>query len=176
LLALDSRLEAVLRGEMKPNSPESMRVLAKVAFLQKRYGASAALYRSAFARMPVMEDKRDIFLDQAHRYSAARAAILSGLGKGKDAEGLDESDRIRWRKLALKWLKEELAAIEDQFDRETASGKESIKTVAATLKAWKTGGFKIPYGPDTLTKLPDQEKSEWKVFWKAVDELLGKAR
>jgi hypothetical protein len=175
LKALEPKLDAVLRDGEQLLSPVPTVALAKIAFLKRKYGASAALYGSAFARRPALADERDLFLEQAHRYAAARAAARAGWGEGADAGNFDESDRAHWRKQALEWLREELAALEAQHGRESAAGDASTRTVAKALAVWKSAGLGVPYRPESLAKLPEEERPEWMAFWKRVDELQAEA-
>jgi hypothetical protein len=44
------------------------------------------------------------------RYDAARAAVLAGCGRGRDAAGLDGRSGASFRRQALDWLRDELEA------------------------------------------------------------------
>ena len=46
------------------------------------------------------------------RYEAATAAALAGSSQGEDAGPLDDKERARWRRQALSWLRQDLAALE----------------------------------------------------------------
>jgi hypothetical protein len=70
------------------------------------------LYAGAFAAAPSLA----VDFGAGHRYNAARAAALAGCGRGTDAIGLGEEERVRLREQARQWLRAELAARARAFD------------------------------------------------------------
>jgi len=67
--------------------------------------AAARFYGDAFTADPRLA--RDV--PAGTRYNAACSAALAGCGQGKDADGLDDKERARWRRQALQWLRQDLA-------------------------------------------------------------------
>ena len=68
-----------------------------------------------------------------NRYNAACYAALVGAGEGKDADNLDESERARWRRQALDWLKADLALC-----RKIALTREGYVSPQSRLQHWQT--------------------------------------
>jgi len=176
LLANEPRLDAVIRGGTEPGAPRDALVLAKIAFIRKRYGPSAAFYEHAFDGDPGLAGRKDWLLGESHRYSAACAAGLAGFGRGADASTLDESDRARWRKKALDWLAEERAAMEELFDLEAIADREEATKLAVNLEAWKVSGLGLLRRSDALASLSEEERSRWAEHWAEVDRLLARVR
>src|SRR5262249_27361485 len=122
-LDLQPVLEAILQGQPAPPDPVAQVRLAALAQLpaQQRFATAASLYSGALAQQPS--------LAPAHRYNAACAAALAGCGQGKDAAALNATERLRWRRQALTWLRAELVA----RARQLASG--SLEQAAQTRRA-----------------------------------------
>src|SRR5262249_35101877 len=72
---------------------------------QQRYAAAARWYAATFAAHPDLAPGPPT----GHRFHAAWAAVQAGCGQG-DGAGLDAVSRAGLRRLALGWLREELAA------------------------------------------------------------------
>jgi serine/threonine protein kinase len=101
LQAREQRLLAVLRGEVKPANAAEQISLAQLCQRKQLHVAAAQFYAGAFA------EQQD--LQAVHGYSAARAAIRVGLGKGDEATKIPDRERARWRQQALAWFKQDLA-------------------------------------------------------------------
>lgn len=72
-------------------------------------------------------------LKSGHRYNAACSAALAAAGRGEDPP-VDESEKARWRKHAVEWLRADLAFCSKQ----AGSGPPLARAfVAGTLQHWK---------------------------------------
>jgi serine/threonine protein kinase/tetratricopeptide (TPR) repeat protein len=107
-------------------------------------------------------------LKAGQRHAAACAAALAGSGGGEDDPRPDDAERAGFRRLALDWLKADLAAWSARL---TADPK-----VVAQLRHWKEdtdlAGIRDPGAVD---KLPVAEREAWRTFWADVDALLKRA-
>ena len=129
-IALDEKLAALTRGEAVAGSAGEQLALAEFCAAQKgRYATAARFYAGAFAAEPKLAEQ----LSAAYRYNAACAAARAASGEGKDAAGLDEPQRRRWRTQALEWLTAELAAWTTHFEKNPQSGPSLVKT----LRQWQ---------------------------------------
>src|SRR5262249_49477840 len=139
-----------------------------LCYQTRRYGASSRLYEKALAGDPKLAD------DDAsgHRYNAACAAALAGVGKGVDVPPLDDAARIRWRAQARAWLRDDLTGRGKRMEGPPAV-RDRIKT---PLAHWKDdvdlAGLR---DPDALAKLPEAEREEYRKLWADVDALLKRA-
>lgn len=119
-------LPAFLRGEYEPQDNDERLALVGICQAQSRYTTAARLYAAAFQADPELADKLTIecrcrsmedepFYERVEsintdaRYLAARCATLAGCGQGKDAAGLNQAERARWRQQAREWLQADLA-------------------------------------------------------------------
>lgn len=167
-IALDEKLAALTRGEAVARSAGEQLALAEFCAAQKRHYAMAArLYASAFAAEPILAER----LSAAHRYNAACAAAQAAGGQGKDAAGLDEPQRRRWRTQALEWLTAELAAWTTHFEKNPKSGPSLVKT----LRHWQTDtDLARIRGESALAGLPVEEQAAWRQFWARVAALTAR--
>jgi tetratricopeptide (TPR) repeat protein len=168
-IALDEQLAAVTRGEAVPGSAREQVALAEFcAVVKKRYATAARYYAAAFAAEPKLAEQ----LSAAHRYNAACSATRAANGEGKDAAGLEEPQRRRWRRQAAEWLTAELAAWTTHFEKNPQSGPSLVKT----LHLWQadTNLASIRDEP-LLVGLPVEEQSAWRQFWARVAALATRA-
>jgi hypothetical protein len=135
---------------------------------QQRYAAAARWYAEAFAAYP------DLLLGPptGHRYYAARAAVLAGCGKGRDAADLDPESRAGFRHRALGWLRAELEAQRRLLEREPAQNS----FIAGGLQHW----LRHPYFAgvrelDMLAQLPEAERQAWQKLWADVAATRARA-
>jgi hypothetical protein len=164
-------LPKVLQGETEPATAAERLELASLCRLPcKRLHATAARFAAvAFAADPKLADD----LKQQHRYNAACCAALAGCGKGEDAAGLDEKERARLRQQARDWLIADLAL----WTKRAASGVKDREQVRQTLQNWRIeaalAGIR---DPETLTRLPEEERAACRRLWADVDGLLKQAQ
>jgi tetratricopeptide (TPR) repeat protein len=168
LLALDTKLTAILKGEAHPADTAERLDLAKLCQqYKKRYAAAVGFFTDAFAAEPNLAAD----LKSGHRYNAACAAALAGAGKGEDAAKLDDTERARLRQQALTWLRADLTAwgklLEQQPDKARAA-------VLKTMQHWQQDADFASVRGDALAKLPETERKEWRKLWDDVAALLEK--
>ncbi len=165
LMELQSKLRAVLTGEAKASDAWEGCTLAWICQMKKAYAASAQLYADSFAAVPG--------LAETNRYDAARAAALAGCGQGKDAGGLTECQRARWRKQALDWLRADLDALVTQ---DLGIGSQNRQAAARQLRIWLCHvDFAGVRDETELMKLPQDEQAAWRKFWADVAALIERA-
>jgi hypothetical protein len=169
LIALDSKLAAILKGKQTPADVAEQLALADLCRrYKKRYADAARFYAAAFAAQPALADD----LSRRLRYHAAGAAALAGCGQGKDADTVDDEKRTHLRQQALAWLQEELMkwtkVLEDNPDKARAA-------VQQTLQHWQKDADLTGVRGDALAKLPEAERKEWQQLWDDVEALRQRA-
>jgi tetratricopeptide (TPR) repeat protein len=161
LVELDDRLPAILRGEARPRDAAERAEFALVCQFRELEATSARLYGEAFAQQPD--------LARQHRYYAAWAAVLAGIGKGKDAGALDERARARLRAQGLLWLRGEL----DDWRQRLAKGPaEGRAEVLQRIKCWLGDpDLACLRDPEPLGRLPASERGDWEKLWRDLRQL-----
>jgi tetratricopeptide (TPR) repeat protein len=168
LLALDSKLSKVLKGELQPADVDEHLAFARLCLrpFKRYYFAATRFYVAAFAAEPQRAEN----LIAAHRYNAASAAALAGCGQGEDTAALDDNERARLRRRAVDWLRADLAARMKLLDRDP---ERAPAAVAPALRHWQQdadlAGLR---DKDALAKLPEAERNLWQKLWADVDALL----
>jgi tetratricopeptide (TPR) repeat protein len=162
---LDARLTAVLKGQEKvKNSAEHI----ELTTFCLRKGLPVAAAQFCQKELTPHPDKTDIY------EIAACAAALAGCGKGEDAAGLDEKERVRWREQALAWMK---AALDLRRQQLKANQAQARQVVQSTLEGWlrqvELAGLREVA---ELAKLPEAEGKQWQQFWSDVAALLRQAQ
>jgi hypothetical protein len=156
----------VLDGKALPAGAAERLEFARLCALKGLYGTAARFYAEALAERPALAAN-------GHRYLAARAAVLAGLGQGKDVPALDDQERRRWRQQALTWLR---ADLEFWSSRLTAGGPEARAEARRALQAWRTDrSLAAVRDADGLAKLPEAERAGWRKLWADVEELRKRA-
>lgn len=166
--ALDKRLADVLEGRVPDDDAERVR-LANRAYEKGLYAATARLLAAAMTHDPKLGDNREA----QHRYKAARAAALAGIGRGNDDPRPDDAARKKLRRQALDWLHAELSA----WRRVAMSVEPGNKaTVAKALRRWKTDNDLAGLRDAAhLAGLPEGEREAYRRLWAEVDRLLANA-
>jgi hypothetical protein len=160
--ALARKLPAVLKGDAKPAGPAEAIALARLCQMYRRqFAAAARLYADALDDPKLADDVR-----KAHRYNAACAAALAGIGQGEDAARLDERERARLRRQALGWLRAELASWKEQARGDRAAVQQALRPWLADPDL---AGVR---GRENLDRLPEGERPEWRQLWDEVAALL----
>jgi serine/threonine-protein kinase len=169
MLAVESRLPAVLAGKERPTDAPTQLALAEWCLKHRRLTAPAVgFYASALSTQPSLADD----LEAGNRYHAARAAALGSCGIGEDVAYLDGEKRAALRKLALDWLS---AEYDDCAERHRL-GKPGERTVmATTVRSWlkneDLAGVRDEQG---LARLPAEEKRAWQALWAKVTTLAAR--
>jgi serine/threonine-protein kinase len=169
MLALDSKLAAILRGEARPADAAEQVALAGLCVVKKRYAAAAHFYADAITDRPPPGDK----LPGGDRYNAACAVALAAAGAGLDAVPLGDKEREHLRRQALGWLRADLLVWGKQAD---TGMPQTRPIVQKTLAHWKEdtdlAGVR---DPAALAKLPEAERGGWQKLWADVEAALKKA-
>jgi tetratricopeptide (TPR) repeat protein len=164
LQALAARLPALLAGRDRPASNTERLGFAHLCsqLFEARYALAAHLYQEAFRNDPTWIDD----LHAVDRSDAAIAAARAGCGQGKDADGLDDTERTRLRQQARTWLEAELA-LWAQRARSGQPGAAGV--VRQTLRNWqRSRGLAAVREPAAVPKLPPAERQDWQKLWQAV--------
>jgi len=166
-----ARLPALLKGEAKPAGTAERLLLADFCLRHKRACATAARwYGEAFAAEPKLLANPTL----GHRYNAACAAALAGTGEGNDAGGLKEEERSDWRKQALAWLRDDLAAWGKVLLKDDI--RKARPVVIHRLEHWLKDADLAGVRGDSLAKLPETERQPWRDLWADVEKTLAEAR
>jgi serine/threonine-protein kinase len=170
LLALDRKLPTILAGEAIPANPGEALTLAQMCQQhKKRYAFSASLYADAFAAEP----KLAADLNQQHRYHAACSAALAAAGQGQDAHSLPDKVVCMFRRWALGWLHEDLAAYTKLAAQSNPAFKQAL---LQRLTHWRSDpDLAAVREQPALDRLPDGERAAWQALWRDVEELAKQA-
>jgi tetratricopeptide (TPR) repeat protein len=167
---LDARLPAVLAGKEKPAEAAERIEFAQLCRLKKLCAAAAQFYAAAFTADPKLAEAAPA----GHRYHAARAAALAGCGQGRDAGELDDPGRARWRRQALKWLRQDLAWWGRALDSGNAQARADVR---GRLQFWQTDGdLACLRDPSALAGLPPDERKECVTLWDEVAAVLRRSQ
>jgi tetratricopeptide (TPR) repeat protein len=166
------RLTAVLQGQAQPNDAGERLDFAELCQqpFRQQYAAAVRFFDEAFAAEPKLADD----LQRPSRYNAACAAALAGCGQGNDATNLPDKDYLRLRRLALAWLRDDLAAWRKVLEQH---GDKARPGAAEQMQHWLSDtDFNGVRGPDALAKLPEAERERWRQLWADVAATLAKAQ
>jgi tetratricopeptide (TPR) repeat protein len=163
---LDARLPAVLRGEAQPKDATERLAFGQLCVYRRYYVAAAGFYDKAFTTEPKILGEGP----SPDRYDAACAAALAGGGQGEDAKALAEPERARLRRQALDWLRADLAAWRQALDKQP---DKVGPQVTKTMQHWQHDKDFAGVRGDSLTRLPEAERPDWRTLWEEV-EALGK--
>jgi eukaryotic-like serine/threonine-protein kinase len=170
LINLDPRLDAYLKGEIKPSGAgESCDLALLCAWPSRRlFGEAARLYERAFA----LEPARATDLRMGYRYYAAACAARAASGEGRDSVGMAE--RTHWRERSLEWLQADLALRRDQIQH----GKPEQAEVARGKLLYWLGDPQLAGVRDqrALQEMTDADREKWRAFWRTISELTEKPR
>jgi serine/threonine-protein kinase len=169
LVEQEARLPAVLAGTDRPADTADRLGFIRVCVLTRRFAAAARLSAEAFASQPrLAEDLR-----AGHRYNAACYAARAGGGQGEDTPALAPADRLRWRRQALTWLRDDLTA----WERRLAADRSAGPSVAQKLRRWQgdsdLAGLR---DPSALARLAADERGACERLWADVAALLQRAQ
>jgi serine/threonine protein kinase/Flp pilus assembly protein TadD len=159
---------------MLPTAEEQLQ-LADLCFLCKQmFRTASELTKSALEAKPQLtQDGQFVF----HRFQGARAALLAANGMG-DAKGIKPQDVEEFRKLALKWLQEDLKLAQAEL---TVAKASAVSPRAGSLfwsvLLWpKERDFSHVRENNYLDGLPIMEQKAWAKLWADVQSLLNDAR
>jgi hypothetical protein len=165
---LDGKLPAFLKEEAKPVDAAEALLLAQLCHCKRSHAASVRFYTAAFA----LDRTLATDLKTTYRYNAACYAALAASGQGEDAPR-DDRERQRLRRQSLDWLKAHFAAWNEMMGQEKFDGRP---TVVSQMRHWQTdpdlAGVR---DPESLDKLPDDERKAWRQLWADVEALRKRA-
>jgi eukaryotic-like serine/threonine-protein kinase len=168
-----SNLSAYIQGAYRPQQENERLALlaARLADCEVRglYGAAARLCVDLFLAEPKLVGP----LANGSRFCAARVAALVGCGKGKDADQLDDKERVLWRRQALEWLRQEVSAWSKVAGKSDPKAKDLLRS---RMRSWQAdpdlAGVRAK---DELARLPDEEREQWERLWSDAGALLRRA-
>jgi serine/threonine-protein kinase len=170
MLSLETKLTAILKGEAQPADAGERLALARVCRLKRLPATGARLAAEAFAERPELAND----FRRGDRYSAACLSVLAAVGQGKDADRLDDKERLRLRTQALEWLRADLRLWTKEAENVTPQTRDGIKRA---LEHWRKNpdlaGVREP-GP--LAGLPEPERKAWRQLWADGEALLTRMR
>ncbi len=171
LVELDGKLPAILNGQKQPTDVGERLALAQLCQLpcKQQHVAATRFYSEAFADKPHLADD----LNAQHRYNAACAAALAGCGQGKDADKLDEKERIRWRQQALDWLRADLKAYRQLLEK--SAGKAGPAIAQRMQHRLQDADFAGVRDAEALARIPEATRKDWQEMWKEVETLRQRA-
>jgi hypothetical protein len=136
---------------------------------QGKFVAAACWYSEVFTSHPQVLDGPPT----GHRYNAARAAVLAGCGRSRDAADLDDESRAGFRRRALDWLRAELEAQHRLLKTEP---EKTSWIIASGLQRWLwDSDFAGVHEPDALGRLPEAERQAWHKLWVEVADTQARA-
>jgi serine/threonine-protein kinase len=167
---LDARLPALLRGADRPADAAESVSFARLSFVRQLFAASARLWLEAIAGRPSLADD----LRAGHRHHAARAAALAGSGRGKDDPAPDGAERARWRRQALDWLRDDIAAYKQQLE---SGPPRSRATALRQLGLWRVDPALAGLRDESaLSALGKSEREACRALWYEVNAIQTQAR
>jgi Flp pilus assembly protein TadD len=168
LVELDGRLPAIRKGKDRPADAAERLELADLCHYKGLHATCVRFFTEAAVADP--GEAND--LAARHRYRAACSAALAGCGRGKDVARLDAAARARQRRLALHWLRAELAGRARALDGGTPREKGQVQL---DLRAWqRERALAGVRDADALAALPSAERAGWEKLWADVAATLAK--
>ena len=169
MIALDSRLPAILKRTDRPKDTTERLAFAQMAYGRGLHAGAARLWAEALTADPKLGDDRQV----QHRYNAACAAALAGCGEGKDDPAPDDGAKARLRRQAFDWLKSEISAWSKALE---SIPPQNRPVVRHTLDHWRQdrdlAGVR---DPAALDRLPEPERADWQELWSEVEALRARA-
>jgi hypothetical protein len=169
LQALEARLPDIVQDTDIPGTDECLEA-AELCFVRHYYSAAARLFGEALAAAPQLTAD----LRAGHRFNAACAAALAGIGRGDDADKLTEPERERLRARAREWLQLDLADWVKKVDKGTAADRiQAEKALSQWQEDSDLAGLREP---DARDRFSTDERKECNALWTEVAALLNRVR
>jgi tetratricopeptide (TPR) repeat protein len=169
LLKLDQELPALLKGDIRPSTPEDWLDYIHVCQLKKSYASQTTLWKRAFTAHPPPSDPR-----AGYRLRAARAAALAAGGQCQDANKLTEREKADLRQQVLKWLQTDIKEWSKHLEKREPS---LVLALFESLGHWQaTTDLAGLREEKSLAIIPEPERQEWKKLWAEVASLRKQAR
>jgi serine/threonine-protein kinase len=166
MLALESKLPALLSGKTEPASAVERVEYARLCSYKRLHAACARLYQQAFTAQPRFAANPRTF----HRFEAACAAALTGAGLASDGGELDEAERGRWWQQALDWLQADIDLLRQRL--ENGKGQECLMVLRGWFPLATQHRFR---DPKWAAKLPYVKRRAWDHLWADIDDLWKQA-
>jgi tetratricopeptide (TPR) repeat protein len=158
-------LAALAAGTCQPQDNDERLALVGIYQFAEKTVALAQLYEDAFTADPKLAETAS-----GHRYAAARAAARAGCGDGADAAELADADRVRWRRQAFHWLRQELNSVSKLL---AASTDQSRPKLLQRLEQWQSEeDFADLREPSALAKMSPDERKLCHELWADVQVML----
>jgi serine/threonine protein kinase/Flp pilus assembly protein TadD len=169
MVELASLPAAVLQSRLQHASAAEHNECAQLYFYKRHNVAAARLWAKSFSADPELADDPVA----GHRDDAAYAAAMAASGHGVDAGHLDDRERASWRKQALAWLRDDLAASGERL--KSASPRDRT-LIQHRLEAWQHDQelASLRDAP-AVARLPAAEREACKAIWAMVEALLTSA-
>jgi WD40 repeat protein/serine/threonine protein kinase/tetratricopeptide (TPR) repeat protein len=162
---LDKRLPDVLAGKATVSADDGI-ILADSCAFRMKSASAVRLYQEAMKSKPSLTSET--------RFAAACAAVVAGMGPGKEMLSHPEAERMRLRGLALGWLREELGELNKQFQKDA---DKSFHVVTERLNEWFSEfDLEAVRFVGLRKQLPAEERSEWEKLWSEAASLRDRAR
>ena len=166
MIEMNHRLDAFMKGTVTVDDPANHILLALVCTVRGYPAAAARYFHEALSARPELGD--DVF--QAYWFQAARAALVASAGEGLDGAEMNEGEKIQLRRLALEWLKKDLAV----WEKTANNGNMGSFTIQRALAVRKLHpDLHAVRDPDALAALPDNERKAFEEYWARVEERLS---
>jgi WD40 repeat protein/tetratricopeptide (TPR) repeat protein len=139
----------------------------KLVLRRGREAAAARLYADAFTAEP----KLAADFNAQYRYNAACSAALAAAGQGEDARLLPDKVTGMFRRWALVWLRDDLAA----YSKTALQSNPAMKqTIRQRLAHWQLDpNLAGVREPEQLAKLSPAEQEEWCRLWAEVASMAA---
>ncbi len=169
MIALNSRLPALLGGNDPPASTAERIGIARLCQIKQLFATSAGFWENLFIAQPALAGD----LNAGHRFAAACAAARAGSGQGKETPLPNLETRERLRRKALEWLEADLAAITGSVEkgppRDRPSGPSRL---GRWLVATQLAGVR---DEPALSHLAEPEQKAWTALWSKVKNAIETA-
>jgi serine/threonine-protein kinase len=165
LVELERKFPAIRDGTARPANAAEQVEFAWLCAVKQYWAAAARHYAGAFAARA----EGAATLQAANRYSGACCAAEAGCGRGKDAAGLDESERTRWRRQAREWLRADLVLHAQRLEGGTPAERVEVQR---QLQRWLADAHLAGVrDAEAVAKLPAEERQEWAKLWAEAKAL-----
>jgi serine/threonine-protein kinase len=170
LIALESRLPAIIRGEQRPADAGEAFDFADVCGLRGQLLDAARLYTEALAASP--QPAAD--LGNELRYRAVCAAALIGWGRRGAGSDLGPEERARWRSRAREWLEAEMILWTRMLDSGPQADRVSVRDRLARM--WADPDLDGLLEHESPAELTPAERRECDAVRSKVDALILRAQ
>ncbi len=168
--ALMQRVPLVLEGKERATPAVLMQMAIICQQFQQRPATAVRLYQDAFKAKPELAE------DAAaqHRYNAACAAALAGMGQGEDAGKLTAAEKAKLRTQARNWLRADLDSCAKQVNNAKPA---ALVQIEPGLAHWQADADLAGVRErEELSGLPTEERQPWNELWANVAALLKEVR